>query len=63
MDRRGRAHGIDFLRRTTREEPDYDLLMKGRIEALDSHEITMRTIMEVVDELSPLPGAREFLDD
>ena len=55
--------GIDFLRRTTRDEPDYDVLMKGRIEALDSHGVTMTTIMEVVGGLSPLPGAREFLDE
>ena len=55
--------GIEFLRRTTRDEPDYDVLMKGRIAALDAAGITMTTIMEVVEELAPLPGAREFLDD
>ena len=53
--------GIDFLRRTTRDEPDYDVLMKSRIAALDSHGVTMSTIMDVVGGLSPLPGAREFL--
>ena len=55
--------GIDFLRRTTRDEPDYDVLMKGRIAALDAADITMTTIMEVVEGLEPLPGAREFLDE
>ena len=55
--------GIDFLRRTTRDEPDYDVLMKGRIAALDAAGITMTTIMEVVEGLEPLPGAREFLDE
>ena len=55
--------GIDFLRRTTRDEPDYDVLMKGRIEALDEAGITMTTLMEVVEGLVPLPGAREFLDE
>ena len=55
--------GIDFLRRTTRDEPDYDVLMKGRIAALDAAGITMTTIMEVVEGLEPLTGAREFLDE
>ena len=55
--------GIDFLRRTTRDEPDYDVLMKGRIAALDAAGVTMTTIMEVVEGLAPLPGAREFLTE
>lgn len=55
--------GIEFLRRTTREEPDYDLLMKGRLAELDRQGVTMSTIMEVAGGLSPLPGARQFLDD
>lgn len=55
--------GIDFLRRTTRDEPDYDVLMKDRIAALDAAGITMTTITEVVEGLEPLPGAREFLDE
>ena len=54
--------GLDFLRRTTRDEPDYDALMRGRIAALDAAGVDMSTIMEVVGGLSPLPGAREFLD-
>ena len=55
--------GIDFLRRTTRDEPDYDVLMKGRIAALDKAGVTMGTIMDVVAGLAPLPGARGFLDE
>ncbi|MYB29305.1 MAG: bifunctional phosphoserine phosphatase/homoserine phosphotransferase ThrH [Acidimicrobiaceae bacterium] len=55
--------GIDFLRRTTRDEPDYDVLMKGRIEALDAAGITMTTIREVVEGLVPLPGALNFLSE
>ncbi len=55
--------GIDFLRRTTRDEPDYDVLMKGRIAALDAAGITMTTIMDVVEGLVPLPGARQFLEE
>ena len=55
--------GIDFLRRTTRDEPDYDVLMKGRIAALDAAGVTMTTIMDVVHGLEPLPGAREFLEE
>ena len=55
--------GIDFLRRTTRDEPDYDVLMKGRIAALDAAGVTMTTILDVVEGLVPLPGAREFLDE
>ena len=53
--------GIDFLRRTTRDEPDYDVLMKGRIAALDEAGITMTTIMDVVAGLAPLDGALDFL--
>ena len=53
--------GIDFLRRTTRDEPDYDVLMKGRIEALDEAGVTMTTIMDVVEGLVPLDGAVDFL--
>ncbi|MYB04469.1 MAG: bifunctional phosphoserine phosphatase/homoserine phosphotransferase ThrH, partial [Acidimicrobiaceae bacterium] len=53
--------GIDFLRRTTRDEPDYDVLMKGRIEALDAAGVRMTTIMDVVEGLVPLDGALDFL--
>ena len=54
--------GIDALRRTTREEPDYDLLMKQRIEILAEHDLGLPQIQEVIGEMHPLPGAAEFLD-
>lgn len=53
--------GIEALTRTTRDEPDYDLLMRGRLELLARHGLTMTTIAEVIDGLGPLPGARAFL--
>jgi len=55
--------GIEELRRTTRDEPDYDVLMRGRLEILDAHGLTMSAIEEVIATLSPLAGAREFLDE
>lgn len=55
--------GIKELRRTTRDEPDYDVLMRGRLEILDSHGLTMSAIEGVIATLSPLAGAREFLDE
>ena len=54
--------GIDELRRTTRDEPDYDVLMQGRLRILAEHGLTMSAIEEVIGRLSPLPGARAFLD-
>ena len=54
--------GIPELRRTTRDEPDYDTLMRGRLEILARHELTMSRIEEVIAGLSPLEGARAFLD-
>jgi phosphoserine/homoserine phosphotransferase len=53
--------GIPELRRTTRDEPDYDKLMHYRLEILDRHGITLSRIQEVIGSLSPLPGALEFL--
>ena len=53
--------GIAALRRTTRDEPDYDKLMRGRLEILDQHGLTLRDIQEVIDGMGPLPGAAEFL--
>lgn len=53
--------GIDALRRTTREEPDYDVLMRYRLDLLVEHGLTMSKIAEVIGTLSPLPGAAEFL--
>jgi phosphoserine/homoserine phosphotransferase len=55
--------GIKELRRTTRDEPDYDVLMRGRLEILDAHGLTMSAIEEVIATLSPLDGARDFLDE
>lgn len=54
--------GIAGLRRTTRDEPDYDKLMRGRIEFLDRHGITLSRIQAIIGSLSPLPGAVEFLN-
>lgn len=54
--------GIEALRRTTRDEPDYDVLMRGRLEILAEHNLTMTNIADVIATLEPEPGAREFLD-
>ncbi len=54
--------GIEALRRTTRDEPDYDTLMKGRLAILDDQKLTMSLIRDVIGGLAPLDGAREFLD-
>ncbi|MGA0878672.1 MAG: bifunctional phosphoserine phosphatase/homoserine phosphotransferase ThrH [Ilumatobacteraceae bacterium] len=56
------ATGISQLRRTTRDEPDYDLLMRQRLEILDRHGLTMNRIEDVIATLQPLVGARDFLD-
>ncbi|MBU3688099.1 MAG: bifunctional phosphoserine phosphatase/homoserine phosphotransferase ThrH [Acidimicrobiales bacterium mtb01] len=55
--------GIPELRRTTRDEPDYDVLMRGRLQILDRHGLTMSKISSVIGTLDPLPGARAFLDE
>src|SRR4051812_43947409 len=55
--------GIPELRRTTRDEPDYDRLMRGRIEILDRHGLKLSDIQRVIGDLQPLPGGKEFLDD
>ncbi len=54
--------GIPELRRTTRDEPDYDKLMRCRLDILDRHGITLSKIQEVIGTLSPLPGAIDFLN-
>ncbi len=56
------ATGIPELRRTTRDEPDYDKLMRGRLAILDRHGLKLSDIQRVIGGLRPLPGAREFLD-
>src|SRR5688572_7857096 len=54
--------GIEALRRTTRDEPDYDVLMRYRLDLLAEHGLTMSLIAEVIAGLDPLPGAVPFLD-
>jgi phosphoserine/homoserine phosphotransferase len=53
--------GIPELRRTTRDEPDYDVLMRGRLRLLSDHGLKLSDIQEVIGTLRPLPGALEFL--
>ena len=54
---------IPELRRTTRDEPDYDKLMRGRLAILDRHGIKLSDIQAVIGSLRPLAGAKEFLDE
>jgi phosphoserine/homoserine phosphotransferase len=54
---------IPELRRTTRDEPDYDKLMRGRLKLLDQHGLKLSDIQKVIGSLNPLPGAKEFLDE
>jgi phosphoserine/homoserine phosphotransferase len=54
--------GIPELRRTTRDEPDYDKLMRGRLELLRRHRLGLPDIQKVISEMGPEPGARDFLD-
>jgi phosphoserine/homoserine phosphotransferase len=58
-----RETGIAELRRTTRDEPDYDVLMRGRLDLLNHHDLRLSDIQRVIGTLDPLPGAREFLDE
>ncbi len=55
--------GIEALRRTTRDEPDYDVLMRYRLDLLAQHGLTLALIQEVIGTLTPLPGALAFLDE
>ena len=55
--------GIPELRRTTRDEPDYDKLMKSRLEILARHKLGLPDIQKVIAEMGPMPGAKDFLDD
>lgn len=55
--------GIAELRRTTRDEPDYDKLMRGRLAILDQQGLKLPDIQEVIGTLAPLDGARAFLDE
>ena len=56
------ASGIPELKRTTRDEPDYDKLMKWRINILKEHGLGIKEIQSVISKIDPLPGAKEFLD-
>lgn len=58
-----KVSGIPELCRTTRDEPDYDKLMKWRIGILKQHGLGLREIQETIANIDPLPGAKEFLDD
>jgi len=55
--------GIPELKRTTRDEPDYDKLMKYRIEILKEHGLGLKEIQDTIAKIDPLPGAKEFLDE
>lgn len=55
--------GIPELKRTTRDEPDYDKLMKYRLDILKEHHLGLKEIQETIAGIDPLPGAKKFLDD
>jgi len=57
------ATGIPELKRTTRDEPDYDKLMKYRLNILKEHNLGLKEIQDVIATIDPLPGAKEFLDE
>ena len=57
-----KVSGIPELKRTTRDEPDYNKLMKWRIGILKEHGLGLKEIQDVISKIDPLPGAREFLD-
>ena len=56
------ATGIPELKKTTRDEPDYDKLMNWRLSILKEHGLGLKEIQETISRIDPLPGAREFLD-
>ncbi len=55
--------GIPELRRTTRDEPDYDKLMRWRMDILREHGLGLKQIQDVIAQIDPLPGAKDFLDE
>ena len=55
--------GIPELRRTTRDEPDYDKLMQFRIDILKEHGYKLKDVQDTIAKIDPLPGAKEFLDE
>ena len=58
-----KASGIPELKKTTRDEPDYDKLMRWRIGILKEHGLGLKEIQDVIKEIDPLPGAKKFLDE
>lgn len=58
-----RVSGIPELKRTTRDEPDYAKLMRFRMDILRGHGLGLKEIQEVIAQIDPLPGAKEFLDE
>ena len=58
-----KATGIPELEKTTRDEPDYDKLMKGRLEILKEHGLGLKEIQDTIAAIEPLAGAKEFLDE
>ncbi|MBO4904541.1 MAG: bifunctional phosphoserine phosphatase/homoserine phosphotransferase ThrH [Lachnospiraceae bacterium] len=58
-----KASGIDELKRTTRDEPDYDKLMNWRLGILKEHGLGLKEIQDTIAGIDPLPGAKEFLDE
>ena len=57
------ASGIPELKRTTRDEPDYDKLMNWRLDILRQHGLGFKEIQETIEKIDPMPGAKEFLDE
>ena len=57
-----KVSGIPELCRTTRDEPDYDKLMRWRLSILKEHRLGIKEVQDVISRIDPLPGAREFLD-
>ena len=57
------ASGIPELKRTTRDEPDYDKLMNWRLDILRQHGLGLKEIQETIEKIDPMPGAKEFLDE
>ena len=57
------ATGIEELKRTTRDEPDYDKLMNFRIQILKEHGLGLKEIQDTIATIDPMPGAKEFLDE
>ena len=57
------ATGIPELKRTTRDEPDYDKLMNFRLDILKQHKLGLKEIQQVIATIDPLPGAKEFMDE